>query len=240
MDAGSIIAFAAAAGRDFLFEDEAGAVLAAAGIAVAPCRTVRSEREAVQAAEEIGYPVVLKVRSALIRHKSDLGGVALDLQDAGAVERAYREILSRAAAVDREAAVNVQPMAPPGGVEVIVGLLTDPQFGPVLMFGLGGIFTEVLNDVCFRMVPVTADDVREMIASIRGARLLDGYRGRPAADRRALEELMLAVSDLASAHPEIKEMDLNPVVVYAHGLQVLDVRVSLHRGARPDGGFSLR
>ncbi|OAT81182.1 acetate--CoA ligase family protein [Desulfotomaculum copahuensis] len=226
MEAGKIIATARDEGRHFLFEDEAKALLAASGIPVTPCRRAGSEEEAVSLAAEMGYPVVLKVRSALIQHKSDLGGVVLNLADEQAVRRAFQDILQRAAAVDAAAAVTVQPMAPPG-IEVITGLVADRQFGPVLMFGLGGVFTEVLRDVCFRLVPVTPAEAREMTTAIKGSRLLDGFRGGPPADRQALADLLLAVSNLAVAVPGIKEMDLNPVTVYSKGLLVLDARVLL-------------
>ncbi|WP_027717033.1 acetate--CoA ligase family protein [Desulfovirgula thermocuniculi] len=226
MVAGEIVAAARREGRRILCEDEAKEVLRRAGVPVVPCRLAASEDEAVALAEEMGYPVVLKVRSPLIVHKTEAGGVALDLRGEAEVRRAYRGILSRAAALDPRALVSVQPMAPPGR-EVIVGVTGDPHFGPVIMAGLGGVLAEILEDVSFRLLPVAREEAVRMLRSLRGYRLLAGYRGVPPADIEALADLLVKVSGLMEAHPEIGELDLNPVLVYERGLVVADARLVL-------------
>ncbi|MGB9803100.1 acetate--CoA ligase family protein [Desulfofundulus sp.] len=224
MNVAEILELVRSAGRRYLCEDEAKEILSRVGIPVTPCRLARTEDEAVERAGELGYPVVLKVRSPLIVHKSDTGGVALNLVDSRQVRRAYREIMARAVAVDPAAAVTVQPMAE-SGREVIVGVTDDRQFGAVLLFGLGGVFTEILGDVSFRLLPVDRDAACSMIRSLRGYRLLSGYRGAPPADEEALIDILIKVSDLVAAYPQIREMDLNPVVVYERGALVLDARI---------------
>jgi acetyl-CoA synthetase (ADP-forming) len=221
-----MLAAARSAGRRYLCEDEVKEILQRVGVPVTPCYLARSEEEAVARAIEVGYPVVLKVRSPLIAHKSDSGGVVLNLANGYQVRRAYRQIMDRVKGVDPEAAVTVQPMASPGR-EVIVGFTVDRQFGPVLMCGFGGIFAEVLGDVSFRLVPVEPDMARDMVRSLRGYRLLAGYRGIPPADEGALVDILVKVSGLAAAFPQIQEMDLNPVVVYERGALVLDARAVL-------------
>ncbi|MCS5695694.1 acetate--CoA ligase family protein [Desulfofundulus thermocisternus] len=226
MNVAEVLAAARAAGRRYLCEDEVKEILQRVGVPVTPCYLARSEEEAVARAIEVGYPVVLKVRSPFIAHKSDSGGVVLNLANGYQVRRAYRQIMDRVKGVDPGAAVTVQPMASPGR-EVIVGFTVDRQFGPVLMCGLGGIFTEVLGDISFRLVPVGPDVARDMVRSLRGYSLLAGYRGIPPADEGALVDILVKVSGLAAAFPQIEEMDLNPVVVYERGALVLDARAVL-------------
>ncbi|AEG14098.1 acetyl-CoA synthetase I (NDP forming), beta subunit [Desulfofundulus kuznetsovii DSM 6115] len=226
MNVAEFLAEARAAGRRYLCEDEVKEILGGVGIPVPPCLLAHNEEEAVERAGELGYPVVLKVRSPLITHKSDTGGVALNLVDSRQVRLAYREIMARARATDPAAAVTVQPMASPGR-EMIIGVTTDRQFGPVLMCGLGGVFTEILGDVSFRLVPVSPGVARNMIRSLRGYRLLAGYRGAPPADEEALVNILVKISDLVASYPQIQEMDLNPVVVYDRGALVLDARMVL-------------
>jgi acyl-CoA synthetase (NDP forming) len=233
MSTASLIAGARAAGRTLLNEVEAKRLLAEAGIPVAEAHLARTREEAERLAEAIGYPVVLKIVSDDIPHKSDVGGVQLNLRDREAVGAAYDRILQnvRTRRPDaRIAGVSVQRQAPPG-IEVIVGLTTDPQFGPVVMFGLGGVLVEVLQDVAFRVVPLTARDAREMIREVKGFALLQGYRGAPPADLTALESLLLKVSELAQRHPEIAELDLNPVFAYPNGAVAVDARVVLTANA---------
>jgi acyl-CoA synthetase (NDP forming) len=200
-------------------------MLEAYGIATTTARLVSSRDEAVAAAREIGFPVVLKVVSSEIVHKSDAGGVKLGLTDADQVGVAYDEIMGTArqlgAVMD---GVSVQRMAPPG-VEVVVGMNTDPQFGPVLMFGLGGVLVELLKDVSFRLVPLERADAREMIEEIKGNALLEGFRGAKAVDKEKLVELLLQVSRFVEAHPEVVELDLNPVFAYPDGALAVDARV---------------
>ncbi|HHW43944.1 MAG TPA: acetyl-CoA synthetase [Desulfotomaculum sp.] len=226
MKAQDIIGRALAEERRYLYEDESKDMLVSAGIPATPCRVAADEEEAASIAGQIGYPVVLKVRSTAIQHKSDLGGVILNLGDAGQVRRAYREIMDRAKAVDPAAGVTVQTMAPPGR-EVIVGVTTDRQFGPVVMCGLGGVFTEILKDVSFRLIPLTEAHARDMIRSLQGYRLLAGYRGAPPADEGALVDILLKVSRLVENEPRIRELDLNPVALYPQGALVLDARMVL-------------
>lgn len=216
---------------EWLTEAESKAVLAAAGIPVPAWREVASEEEAAAAATALGFPVVLKVLSSKILHKADIGGVRLNLDSAAAVRQAYREVLERARAIDPEARATVQEMAPPG-VEVIVGLAPDAHFGRVLMFGLGGIFTEVLEDVVFALPPLGRREARALLERIKGWPLLTGYRGQPAVDLEQLTDLIWRVGQLAAANPAIAEMDLNPVVVYPRGLKVLDARLRLAPGHR--------
>jgi acyl-CoA synthetase (NDP forming) len=176
--------------------------------------------------------VALKVVSSDIVHKSDAGGVQLDLRDAAAVGAAYRRIMEGVARHHASATVDgvlVCRMARPG-VEVILGLTRDPQFGPALMFGLGGIFVELYRDVAFRLVPVSEHDASEMIREIKGFPMLAAVRGRPARDLATLTRCLLTLSRLAESRPEIDSLDLNPVIVYEEGCVVVDAKVFLARG----------
>jgi acyl-CoA synthetase (NDP forming) len=211
-------------GRTFLMEHECKELLERQGIATTGAAVARSPKEAVELAERIGYPVVLKVLSPEVVHKSDAGGVRLNLKNSAAVERAYREI-ERAFAGKKLIGAAVQQMAPPG-LEVIIGVSTDPTFGPVLMFGLGGVFVEVLQDVSFRILPVSDGDIGAMIEEIRGYTLLKGYRGS-AVDLPALKGLLRRVSRLVDRYPQIEEIDLNPVFLYEKGNITVDARIFL-------------
>jgi len=219
-----IIGFAVASGRNVLFEDEAGALLKAAGIPVNPCRVASDEDEAVRVAKETGFPVVLKVRSQAIAHKTDAGGVRLGLTDEGTVRLAYRGIMEKARLIDQDARVTVHPMASPG-VELLVGMTTDPQFGQVMAFGLGGILVELFKDITFRQVPLLEKDAVEMINSIKGSAVLKGYRGRPPVNTTAVTDIILKISRLVEGEPRIKEVDLNPVFAYPEGALVADARI---------------
>ena len=216
-------------GRTLLTEVEAKQLLAGAGIAVVEARLATARDDAVAVAGELGYPVVLKVISPQITHKTDVGGVKLDLGSAEAVGAAFDAIVQavRAAAPDATIdGVSVQRMAAPG-VEVIVGMTMDPQFGPVLMFGLGGVLVEVLKDVAFRVVPITPRDARQMVREIQGFPLPQGYRGQEPADVEALERLLLQISQFIEAHPDVAELDLNPVFAYPKGAVAVDARIVL-------------
>lgn len=210
-----------------LNEVESKQLLEGAGIRTSGARAAQSADEAVALADELGYPVVLKVLSPDVAHKSDVGGVALDLRDAATVRQAFDAMMTSitsAAPSARIDGVSVQQQVP-AGVEVIVGMTKDPQFGPVIMFGLGGILVEVLRDVAFRLVPLEPRDAREMIREIKGFAVLQGYRGAEPADLTALERLLLDVSRFVDSHPEIEELDLNPVFVYPEGALAVDARV---------------
>lgn len=216
-------------GRKALTEIEAKELLSQAGIDVTDTRLAVSKEEAASLSEQLGYPVVLKVVSPDVIHKSDAGGVKLSLDTAAQVGRAYDEIMKSVGKQYPEAdirGISVQKMARPG-VEVIIGMSTDPQFGPVIMFGLGGIMVEILKDVSFRIVPLAARDAREMIREIKGYPVLEGYRGQAAVDIANLEALILKVSAFIEQHPEVEELDLNPVFAYADGAVAVDARVML-------------
>jgi len=216
-------------GRVSLSEVESKEIIKKAGIEVIATRLAKSKEEAISISYELGFPVALKITSPDIIHKSDIGGVRLGLKTAKQVARAYDEILTSARKTHPKAAIHgisVQKMARPG-MEVIVGLSKDAQFGPLVMFGLGGILVEILKDVSFRIVPLSRRDAQEMIREIKGYPLLLGYRGQEPVDLLALEELLLKVSNLAQQIPEIKELDLNPVFAYSDGTIVVDARILL-------------
>ncbi|MCH8901983.1 MAG: acetate--CoA ligase family protein [Chloroflexi bacterium] len=216
-------------GRTVLSEVEAKQLLAEAGIAVVEARLAKERDEAVALAKEFGYPVALKIVSPQITHKSDVGGVQLNLGTAEEVTAAFDAIVASAKHAAPDApieGVSVQRMAEPG-IEVIVGMTMDAQFGPVLMFGLGGVLVEVLKDVAFRVVPITARDARQMVRDIQGFPILQGYRGQEPADLEALEALLLKLSAFIEGHAEIAELDLNPVFAYPNSAVAVDARIVL-------------
>jgi len=195
-------------------------ILRAYGIPVTREKLAHSAAEAVAAAEEMGYPVVLKVESPDILHKTEAGGVVLNLENRAAVEKAYDLIIKRARSYKPAArleGVLVQEMLPPG-LEVILGMKRDPIFGPTILFGLGGIYVELLKDVALRVAPLREEDAREMIAEIQGKALLDGVRGQPPRDREALVEILMRLSRMAvELGDEIAELDINPLILYPEG-----------------------
>ncbi|MDA8337446.1 MAG: acetate--CoA ligase family protein [Peptococcaceae bacterium] len=215
-------------GRRILLEDEAKAWLGRAGMPVNPTRLCRDDGEAVALARAFGYPVALKVRSELALHKSESGGVHLNIDGDEEVRRSFA-VLRGLVRDDPRAGVTVQPMAAPGA-ELIVGVYRDAQFGPVLAFGPGGFFAELYRDVALRLLPLEAQVVRGLFTAIRGRKLLTGYRHLPPVDTGALERLILAVSALVEQTPALVEMDLNPVVAYREGVLVLDARAVLDDG----------
>ncbi|HKX39814.1 MAG TPA: acetate--CoA ligase family protein [Burkholderiaceae bacterium] len=220
-----------------VLEHEARDALEDAGVEMlARAVVTKNPDEAVAAFDTLGrVPVALKVVSRDIIHKTDAGGVKLNLADASGVRAAYAEIVENGKRYAHEhigrdpdvAGVLVTPMAPKGGVEVIIGVVRDPSYGPVLMFGLGGVLVEVLKDVVFRSLPLTEADARSMLSEIRASKILDGVRGAPPVDKDALVRLMLGVSALCGAFPEIAELDLNPVLAYPQGIGILDARILL-------------
>ncbi|HSM60445.1 MAG TPA: acetate--CoA ligase family protein, partial [Longimicrobiales bacterium] len=223
-----ILAGARSDGRTTLKEHEALDVLAAYGVPVVPHRLVTTHTEAREAAGEIGYPVVLKAVAPGLVHKSDVGAVRVDLRTPAELDTAFGEMIRSLgeSSLDIEG-ILVQPFAS-GGRETIVGMSTDPLFGPILMFGLGGIHVEALKDVAFRLAPVTGIDACEMLSSIRGARLLDELRGEPAADRAALVEAIQRISQLVEEHTGIAELDVNPLLAFPEGCLAVDGRIRLH------------
>jgi acyl-CoA synthetase (NDP forming) len=234
-DPTAIIDTAQSQSRHLLTEVESKALLRAAGLDVVPTELASSRDQAVGLAEELGWPVALKICSPDIVHKSDIGGVRLNLGSAEAVGQAFDAVMNAARMAQPDArldGVSVQPMAKPG-VEVIIGLTTDPQFGALIMFGLGGVAVEVLQDVAFRLAPLTSDDARGMIRELRGLPLLTGHRGQAGVDLTALEQLLLGVSGLATSYPQIQELDLNPSLAYADGCLAVDARIVLRSDGPP-------
>ncbi len=225
----AIIDAARSEGRTLLNEIEAKQLLEQAGVPVSPARLAKTKGDAVKMANELGYPIVLKIVSPQITHKSDVGGVALGLSSAAEVGEAFERVVANAKKAAPSATIEgvaVQRMEKQG-TEVIVGMTKDPQFGPVLMFGLGGIMVEILKDVAFRVVPINERDARQMIHEIKGYPVLEGFRGHARADVAKLEGLMLKVSAFVEQHPEIAELDLNPVFAYEDGVLAVDARVVL-------------
>lgn len=212
-----------------LTEVESKTLLKRAGIPVVDTRLARTKKEAIFLSKEMGFPVVLKIASPDITHKSDFGGVKLGLKNAARVGGAYSEIVAsirRNYPAARIQGVSVQRMLY-CGVELIIGVSKDPQFGPVLMFGLGGMLVEVLRDVAFRIVPVTRKDAGEMVREIKGYPLLQGYRGQEAVDVPFIEELIVGVSRFVERNPQIRELDLNPIFAYGDGAVAVDARIIL-------------
>jgi acyl-CoA synthetase (NDP forming) len=224
-----IIADAIKEGRTLLTEIEAKQVFKDTGVPVVETRLATSRKQAGEIAAEIGFPVVLKIASPDIVHKTEAGGVKVGLKNRSEVEKAYGEIMKAAREKFPKAKIEgaaVQSQARPG-IEIIVGVFKDAQFGPVIMFGLGGIFVEVLKDVSFRIVPIERRDAAEMIKEIKAYTLLKGYRGQEPADIAALEDTLIKVSGLAEKTPEIKEIDLNPVFAYKDSVVAVDARIVL-------------
>ncbi|HEU4927427.1 MAG TPA: GNAT family N-acetyltransferase [Vicinamibacterales bacterium] len=219
-----ILDAATTSGAEWLSPEDAQALLTAAGITTPAARAVASAAEAVEAATRIGYPVVLKALGPTLLHKTERKGVALNLRDADAVRAAHADFEQRLGA--DMTGVLVQRMIT-AGAEMIVGALQDPLFGPLIACGTGGVMVDVLADTAFRLHPLTASDATDMIDELRGARLLRGYRGSPPADEAALRDVLLRVSAIVGVAPEIRELDLNPVIVLPTGACVADVRVRL-------------
>ncbi len=217
--------------RAVLTEIEAKDILRKAGINCTDTRLAKTKEEAVSLSETFGFPVVLKISSPDITHKSDAGGVKINLKARTEVESAFDEIMTSARGKFPDArieGVSVQRMVKPG-IEIIMGMTKDPQFGPVLMFGLGGILVEILKDVSFRIVPLEKKDASEMIREIKGYKLLEGYRGQDPADIPSLEDMLLKLSAFVEGKEDIKEIDLNPVFAYKNGATVVDARMVLEQ-----------
>ena len=218
-------------GRSLLTEVEAKEILMQAGINVVDTRLAASREEAISISRQLGFPVVLKIAAPDVEHKSDDGGVKLDLRTSRQVAKAYDDILRAIGQKYPEArvqGVSVQKMARPG-VEVSIGMSKDAQFGPVLMFGLGGILVEILKDISFRIVPLAERDAREMVREIKGYPVLEGYRGQEPVDVANLERLILKVSRFVEQNPEVEELDLNPIIAYSDGAVAVDARIILEK-----------
>ena len=221
-------------GRTFVLENEAKDIMKGYGIPIPPYATATTADEAVEKSKSMGFPVVLKILSKDILHKSDAGGVKVNLKDEDAVRRAFDEIMEnvrnygkeKGIEVDLSRGVFVSDFADMG-TEMIVGVTKDPQFGHALMVGLGGIFVEVLKDVSFRLIPFTESDAREMLSELKAYKILEGVRGESPRDVDALIKIMLAISKMVDENPEIIELDCNPAFVYekGKGAVVVDARI---------------
>ena len=212
-----------------LLETEAKELLREYGIPVPDFKLIKSEEEITELTKEINFPIVMKIVSPDIIHKTDAGGVKVGIKTEKEARIAYQEIIFEAKKYNEKAKISgviVYPMVPQG-TEIIIGIMKDPHFGPVIMFGLGGIFVEVLKDISFRILPIEERDAREMIAEIEGYEILKGVRGEGPKDIKAIKNLILKISQLALENPEISEIDLNPVFVFEKGLQVIDARMIL-------------
>lgn len=227
--AAGLVAGARAAGQNRLDEVAALSLLEAYGIPTAGAALATSGDEAVRLADRLGYPVVLKIVAPSIVHKTDIGGVEVGVTNADEVRKSFERIMAagrKAAAGGVVSGVLVQKMVK-SNRELIVGVLRDPLVGPLVMFGVGGVLVEALGDVVFRLAPLHRQDARDMIHGIRSTRLLESMRGAPAVNLARLEEVLMRVSRLAADFPEIRELDLNPVVPVGDGVMVLDGRVML-------------
>jgi len=216
-------------GRRKLLEHEAYEVLRAYGLPVPKAGLAKTSDEAIELAEKIGYPVVLKIVSPDIVHKSDVGGVKIGLKSSSEVSTVFNEILKNVEERVPKARITgilVQEMVPEG-LEVIVGSTRDPTFGPVLMFGLGGIFVEVLKDVSFRIAPVTRYDAETMLNEIKAAKVLDGYRGTPPRDKEALVNIIIKLSKFMEEQEFVSDVDLNPIMAFekGKGAKIADARI---------------
>jgi len=210
-----------------LNEVEAKILLGQAGIPVIDTRLARTKKDAVSLSGKIGFPVVLKIVSPDVVHKSDAGGVKVGLANAAQVRKAYTEIITNVKEKvpgARIEGVSVQKMAGPG-VEVIIGMTEDDQFGPVIMFGLGGIWVEAIRDVAFRVVPVSARDADEMVREIKGFAVLRGYRGQEPVKISSLTKLITRISRFIEKNPQVKELDINPLIASGDGVVAVDARI---------------
>ena len=212
-----------------LLETEAKELLREYGIPVPDFRLIKNVDEVSRITGEIDFPLVMKIVSPDIIHKSDAGGVKLNIKDEKEAKLAYQEIIFNVKKYNKEARIEGVIVCPviPKEVEVIVGMMKDPHFGPVAMFGLGGIYVEVLKDISFRILPLAERDAQEMITEIKGYEILKGIRGEPSRDIQAIKEVLMKVSQLTLENSEINEIDLNPIFVFEKGLQVVDARIIL-------------
>ena len=215
-----------------LTEFESKELLKEIGISIPAQKLTSTKEETVSVAKSIGFPVVLKLMAEDIVHKSDTGAVKLNIKNEEETTNAFEELMKIPSQAEK--LISVQKMANEPITELILGMTTDAQFGPALMFGIGGILVELLEDVSFRIAPITEYDAREMIKEIKGFPILDGYRGKPKADIDAIVQTLLKVSDLVIKHEEIYEMDLNPVFIYDKGLICVDARIILKKPEKQD------
>jgi acyl-CoA synthetase (NDP forming) len=225
-EAKAILDKAKSEGRKFVNEIEAKGVLRAYGVPVTNDVLCDSHENAMTAAKSIGYPVVMKLVSPDVVHKTELKAVRTNIRDHLEISKTFDDIMSRATmAKVRVNGILVSETAV--GQEIIIGSLRDPQFGPMVMLGMGGILVEVYKDVSYRLAPVNARDVKEMLAELKGKKLLEGFRGLQKHDIEALTRAVIAVSQIIADFPEIEEMDLNPIFVNENGVKVADARIMI-------------
>jgi acetate---CoA ligase (ADP-forming) subunit beta len=220
-----IIRNAVVQNRTALTEYEAKDFLGAMGLPITKQVLVNTKEEAIKAAKEVGLPVVMKLMAEDVVHKSDVGAVKLGIKNEEEVGNSFEELMKIPSNSKKQ--VSIQEMAPKPVAELIVGTLQDPQFGPAIMFGIGGILVEIMKDVSFRICPITEFDADEMIHEIKAFKLLDGFRGSPKADLKALISLLKTVSEISMEYLEVDQMDLNPVFIYETGLKIVDARIIL-------------
>lgn len=212
-----------------LTEAEVYELLLKHGIPIPKYFIASSEEEALKIAKRLEFPLVMKIVSPDIMHKTDIGGIKMNIINSLQVKESYKNIFCNVRKNKPEARINGMLLCKqaPKGVEVIVGMIRDPQFGPTVMFGLGGIFIEILKDVTFRVCPVERADVEEMLTEIQGIKMLQGYRGQPRCDVNAIINIIMTISEIAMNYSMIKEIDLNPIIVTEKGALVVDAKIIL-------------
>jgi acetate---CoA ligase (ADP-forming) subunit beta len=229
--ASRIVSKAFEEGRNSLIETESERVAKLFGIKVPQSRLVSNAGEAVRAAKSIGLPVVMKIVSPDILHKSDVGGVIGNVVNLKQVRSAFSELYRNARRANSKARIEgvlVQKMAPKTS-EFVVGAIRDPQFGPTVMFGLGGIYVELFKDVSFRLAPLKKSEALDMMGEVKSAKLLDGFRGSPPLDRNSVASTIVSVGDLMSKLKRVESIDINPLLVYPKGVIAVDVRMILQK-----------
>jgi len=213
-----------------LTEAEAYELLSKYGIPVPKYSVASLEEDALKIAKRLGFPLVMKIVSPDIMHKTDIGGIKMNIINSPQVRETYKDIICNVRENKPEARIKGMMLCKqaPKGVEVIVGMIRDLQFGPTVMFGLGGIFTEILKDVAFRVCPIERADIEEMFTEIQGIKMLQGYRGQARCDVNAIIDIILQISRLALDYPVIKGIDLNPIIVYKKDALVVDAKIFLN------------
>ena len=215
-------------GRKILSVQESKKILLQEGFPVNTTKFGTNLEEVLKEAKIIGFPVVLKVSSQDIVHKSDIGGVITGIHNVNELKKEFEKLQNSITHKKPEAKIEgylIEKME--SGIELLVGSTLDPMFGPILAFGLGGIYVEVIKDVVFRLIPIDREDATEMISEIKAAKILDGIRGQPAVDKIALVNLLMKTSSFIDRHPEIRELDINPVLATDKGVSVVDARIIL-------------
>jgi acyl-CoA synthetase (NDP forming) len=215
--------------------EESRKIMELSGIPFNKSGFATTEDETAKIAEEIGYPVVLKIVSPQVVHKTEAGGVKIGIEDEEELRKAYNDIMKSVKEKVPDAdikGISIDEMVK--GTELIIGTTVDPQFGHMIMFGIGGIFVEIYEDVSFRLVPINAGDAMDMLDEIKGRPLLQGARGLPKADDKQLVDILLKVSNLVDKHPDIQEMDLNPLMITERGVLAVDARVILNNPKKDD------